>query len=106
MRSSNLTRFFFVLYCLEAGTLLLFLPWSPTWDRAMMNLSFPTLRLLLLHPFLRGGLSGLGLVHLVWGAHDLQALVMGWKPRHPADRSDGAGYGRSDPADPDSGAAP
>jgi hypothetical protein len=84
MRSSNLSRVFFVLYCLEAGTLLLFLPWSPTWDRTVMHLPFLGLRSLFLHPFLRGAFSGFGLVHMVWGAHDLQALVMSWRPRSKA----------------------
>jgi hypothetical protein len=35
---------------------------------------------LLLHPLFRGAVSGFGLVHLVWGANDLQALL-GWRRR-------------------------
>lgn len=81
MRSTNLSRIFFILYCLEAGTLLLFIPWSLTWERTLFELPYPELRSFLLHPWLRGALSGFGAVHLVWGAHDLQDFVLRWRPR-------------------------
>ncbi len=69
-------RLFFILYCFEAGLLLLFAPWSPEWDRILMQLvPFQMLRGLLLQPWLRGAITGFGLVHLVWGAHDLIAVV-------------------------------
>lgn len=69
-------RLFFILYCFEAGLLLLFAPWSPEWDRILMHLlPFPLLRSLLLHPGFRGAVTGFGLVHLIWGAHDLISLI-------------------------------
>ena len=69
-------RLFFILYCFEAGLLLLFAPWSPEWDRILMQLvPFQTLRGLLLGPWLRGAITGFGMVHLIWGAHDLLAVI-------------------------------
>ena len=76
VRSSTMIRLFFILYCFEAGLLLLFAPWSPEWDRIMMQLlPFQAARALLLHPWFRGGVTGFGMVHLVWGAHDLFAVL-------------------------------
>jgi hypothetical protein len=69
-------RLFFILYCFEAGLLLLFAPWSPEWDRIMMQLlPFQAARALLLHPWFRGGVTGFGMVHLIWGMHDLIAVL-------------------------------
>ena len=64
-------RILFILYCVEAGVFLLLSPWSPRWDESVMRLSAAHLSHLLLHPAVRGAISGFGLVHLVWGAHDL-----------------------------------
>lgn len=64
-------RIIFILYCVEAGAFLLLSPWSPRWDESVIQLSNLDLSSLLLHPAMRGAISGFGLVHLVWGAHDL-----------------------------------
>ncbi|HKO05307.1 MAG TPA: hypothetical protein VJW51_11185 [Candidatus Acidoferrales bacterium] len=48
------------LICLEAGVLLVFLPWSPYWDRNFFLQRFPALLPFVLSPFLRGAVSGLG----------------------------------------------
>lgn len=75
MRMSTFLTLLFVLYCAEAGVLLIFAPWSPVWDRTMIQIPLPLLRNLMLHPVMRGAVSGFGLVHLVLGAHDLHALL-------------------------------
>ena len=69
-------RLFFILYCFEAGLFLLFAPWFQEWDRIMMQIiRFQALRGFVLHPWFRGALTGFGMVHLVWGAHDLITLL-------------------------------
>lgn len=75
MRLSSLFRVSFILYCIEAGIFLLFAPWSPVWDQTMVQIPLEGLRMLALNPLFRGAVSGFGLVHLVWGAHDLDALL-------------------------------
>ena len=75
MRLATMVQVFFVIYCFEAGFLLLVAPWVPPWDRTVMQISFAALRNLLLHPLMRGGVSGFGLIHLVWGTHDLTQLL-------------------------------
>ena len=85
MRLSSLLRVTFILYCIEAGIFLLFVPWSPVWDQTMIQIPFHGLRGFCLHPFLRGAMSGFGLVHLVWGVHDLDALLSRRRARNHAD---------------------
>lgn len=75
MRFSTFLTLLFILYCAEAGTLLIFAPWKPVWERMVMQLPFSGLRTLMLHPVFRGAVTGFGLVHLVLGAHDLHALL-------------------------------
>jgi hypothetical protein len=75
MRIEILFRLLFILYCVEAGLFLLLAPWSPLWDRNVLLIPISGLRTLALHPASRGAVSGFGLIHLVWGAHDLDALL-------------------------------
>ena len=75
MRLEVLFRLLFILYCVEAGLFLVMAPWSLVWDRNILQIPLTTLRTLALHPAARGAVTGFGLVHLVWGAHDLDALL-------------------------------
>lgn len=74
MGFEHMLRFIFVVYCATVGMVLILAPWTPGWEHLIARLPFPGLRFLDL-PWLRGGLSGFGLVHLVWGIHDLNELV-------------------------------
>jgi hypothetical protein len=74
MRIHALLKVFFIVYCMEAGFFLLAGPWSPGWDRIALAFQGP-MRSLLLHPLLRGAVSGFGLVHLVWSMHDLTESI-------------------------------
>jgi hypothetical protein len=75
MRGDPLFRILFILYCVETGVFLVLAPWSLLWDRSLVQLPANGLRSVFLHPALRGGVTGFGLVHLVWGAHDLDAWL-------------------------------
>ena len=59
---SRVVRILLGLICLEAGVLLVFLPWSPYWDNNFFLQRFPGLVPVLLSPFLRGAVTGLGLL--------------------------------------------
>jgi len=74
MRFDSVFRFLFIVYCVEAGVFLLFSPWSLFWDRGVLQIPLATLRTACLSTGVRGAVSGFGLVHLIWGAHD----VDGW----------------------------
>jgi hypothetical protein len=75
MRSSFLFRILFILYCIEAGTFLVLAPWSPVWDRVLLQIPGELAHSVGLYPFVRAAVTGFGLIHLVWGAHDLDELI-------------------------------
>lgn len=75
MRPSSLFRILFVLYCIEAGTFLVLVPWSPVWDWMLLQIPNELLRAIALYPFVRAAATGFGLIHLVWGAHDLDEII-------------------------------
>ncbi len=81
MRLDRLSQILFILYCVEAGTILLLAPWGAVWDRFVVQMPSADLRNLLLHPLLRSLISAFGLVHLIWGAHDLDLLLAQWRSR-------------------------
>jgi uncharacterized protein YjeT (DUF2065 family) len=83
MRSSALFRILFILYCIEAGTFLVLAPWSPVWDRLMVQLPSEMLRTFGLYAVARAAVTGFGLIHLVWGAHDLDDLLFRRRVRAP-----------------------
>lgn len=66
--------FAFVLYCTTVGIALVMIPWTSGWDQMLAFLPWDAAGFLKL-PWVRGGLTGFGLVHLVWGFHDLQVLL-------------------------------
>ena len=72
MKASRAFQILFILYCVEAGLFLILAPWSANWDRTLIQLPLAWMRDLALHPFPRGAVSGFGLVHLIWGTHDLE----------------------------------
>ena len=75
MRWAWLPHLLFVLYCIEAGVFLVMAPWSGAWERLAMHFPVASLTGLLLTPLGRGAISGFGLIHLVWGAHDLESWL-------------------------------
>ena len=79
MRFERLPQILFILYCVEAGTIFLLAPWGPVWERFVFQVPSTELRSLLLHPFVRSTVSGFGLLHLIWGAHDLDLMLSRWK---------------------------
>lgn len=70
MRTDPVLRALFILYCLEAGVLLVVAPWTMVWDRLSFQVPLAELRPFLVAPAVRGGFTGFGLLHLLWGAHD------------------------------------
>jgi len=79
MRPRRLFRILFILYCVEAGVFLAFVPWSPLWERHLLEMPWIGVRALGLHPLWRSALTGFGLVHLVWAVHDLELLLGSWR---------------------------
>jgi len=76
-----LPRVLFVAYCLEAGVFLVMAPWSRAWPTLSAGLALDGFGPWLLDPRVRGALTGFGLVHLVWGAHDIELWLAGRRSR-------------------------
>jgi hypothetical protein len=74
MRQDRITLFLFVVYCAEIGLFLVVAPWTVLWDRTLGQLPSHLLRIVALHPAVRAGVTGFGLIHLIWGLHDLTLL--------------------------------
>lgn len=57
----------YVLFCIEVGGVLFFLPWMPLWLNNNLLAHWPTLRHVLSYGFVRGAISGLGLLDIWFG---------------------------------------
>lgn len=63
---------FYILYCIEAGIFLVWAPWTAFWNRTFVSLPWSGLGRWMIDPWIRGAITGFGLIHLVWGLHDLE----------------------------------
>ena len=54
-----------ILFCMEVGVVLVLLPWSSFWDRNYFFALLPRWAYVFASPYLRGAISGLGLLN-VW----------------------------------------
>jgi hypothetical protein len=61
---------------LEVGFVLIVIPWSMYWDRNYFAEALPALRSLITNHFVRGAVSGLGVVNV--GAGILELLSLFW----------------------------
>lgn len=58
-------------YLIEAGLLLTVAPWAEFWDRHSLLRWWPALRPLIANAYVRGAVSGIGIVTLVAGLAEL-----------------------------------
>jgi hypothetical protein len=66
---------FFALYCLEAGLFFIVVPWTRVWTFSPLWHHDATLTMLAMNPFVRGFVSGFGVVHIIMGVRDIIALA-------------------------------
>src|SRR5205809_6972676 len=57
----------FVMFCLQMGMMLLFLPWTPPWSSNSWLAEHWTIRSVLTNYFVRGVVSGLGIIDIFIG---------------------------------------
>jgi hypothetical protein len=65
----------YLFYLFEVGIFLLLVPWSPFWENNYFIARLGILQGLLLNPYARGMMSGLGVLHLLVGAVDSLAFI-------------------------------
>ena len=67
-------RLLFVVFFVEVGLLLIVLPWSTFWERNYFGFLLPTIQPLLTNNFVRGAISGLGVLNLFAGLSELAPM--------------------------------
>lgn len=78
---SKIIRFLTIVYFAEAGAFLSLAPWSLFWIRRIVARSPTLVEPLLLSPFFRSFLVGLGILHLWIAIADLEAWRKAVWPR-------------------------
>jgi hypothetical protein len=59
-----------ILSSLLVGVVLVVVPWTTLWDANYLLQPYPALRAVLLNPYARGAVTGLGVLNLVLAVHD------------------------------------
>ena len=77
-------RLVLVAFFLEIGFVLIVIPWSAFWDRNYFAVILPSLHSLITNNFVRGAVSGLGIVNVSVGLTELVALVLTRSAERPA----------------------
>jgi hypothetical protein len=62
---NRLLRVVILMVWLEVGLTLILVPWSDIWDANYFLYQNPALGIFLKNPFLRGAISGLGLINVL-----------------------------------------
>ncbi len=66
----RLFAFVYVLFCMTLGTALVVLPWTHGWFEDGFIARWPTVQFLLHQGFVRGAVSGLGLIDIWLGIRE------------------------------------
>lgn len=74
---ARLVRVLCTLFLFEIGVVLLFLPWLGLWEHNYFLSLYPSLRPFLLHPSVRGVITGLGALDIVVAAGMLRRQTPG-----------------------------
>jgi hypothetical protein len=69
-------RLFVVAFFFEFGIALLVVPWSAFWDRNYFAEAVPVIHTIITNNFVRGGVSGLGLINLISGLGELVSILL------------------------------
>lgn len=76
------------MFLFEMGVVLMVIPWSNYWDKNFFIQEESMFRQILMNNFVRGGISGLGLVNLFLGVSEIASQFITREPRrNPSIRS-------------------
>lgn len=78
-------RLLLIAFFLEVGFALVIVPWSSFWDRNYFAQSVPGVEAVITNDFVRGGVSGIGLLNLVAGMAELVSLLMARDQERPTE---------------------
>jgi hypothetical protein len=69
-------RLLLVAFFLEVGFALIVVPWSAFWDRNYFAQALPAVQVFMTNNFVRGAVSGLGVINLITGVGELVSMLM------------------------------
>ena len=90
LMGSPLRRWLFAAYFLEVGLVLIFVPWSTYWDWNLLGEVIPTLRVTFQNNYVRGGVSGIGLINLIAGFDEIMTAIAMTRLKNTRNKSIGA----------------
>jgi hypothetical protein len=64
----------YILYSLEVGIFLLFLPWQDIWDNNYLLYQYPQIRPVVVNSYFKGAVLGLGIVNIMIGIQEIAHL--------------------------------
>jgi len=64
-----------IFFCFEIGLFLVFIPWSELWTGNYLLYYVPNFRPLILHPFFKAGVTGLGGIDILIGISEVRHFV-------------------------------
>ena len=70
-------RLIVIAFFFEIGVALLIVPWTTFWDRNYFAEAIPAVHALIINNFVRGAVSGLGLVNIASGLAEILSLMLG-----------------------------
>ena len=77
-------RLLLVAFFIEIGLVLIVIPWSAFWDRNYFAQLAPPLEALITNNFVRGAVSGLGMINVSVGLVELVSIVLARASDRPA----------------------
>ena len=69
-------RLFIVAFFFEIGFALVVVPWSAFWDRNYFAEAVPAIHAFITNNFVRGAVSGLGVINLIAGLGELVSILL------------------------------
>jgi hypothetical protein len=81
-------RLVYIAFFVEVGLLLVFVPWSGFWDTNYFGTAWPSLRPIVSNNFLRGAVTGLGVVNLFAAVADVVLILTGTSDASPNGKGD------------------
>ncbi|MEJ2110201.1 MAG: hypothetical protein P8Z37_09875, partial [Acidobacteriota bacterium] len=64
-------KIIYILFSIEAGIFLLWLPWLSFWDTNFLTYYYPQVLPVLTNSFFKGAVIGLGIVNIMIGIHEI-----------------------------------
>ena len=64
-------KIIYIIYCIEAGFFLLWLPWTSFWELNILTFLYPQILPVIINPFFKGAVLGLGIANILIGIHEV-----------------------------------